>query len=219
MHSIMPNIKYPPGSYSFDERLFLLSLKELEHINVSQYLSPLQINALNQIKSWVHNYLMCPHEKLGRSGPVCPFVPKAVREDSIFLTILSANKFEKSYFYEMILNYFEWFIQIAPSFGQKHIYRSIIMLIDIPNEDTQQIVEQAVADLKSHFVKRKSMLGEFHSLPPNKGGIRNPHFKPLMSPVPLLAIREMVETDIEFLKENPIHLAQYQYFFNGKSCR
>lgn len=217
MSSIADNIKYPPGSYSLDDRLFLLSLNDLEHAMIGKYASPEQINALLQVKDWVYHYLMRPHAQIGRPGAVCPYVPKAVQEDSIFLTVISANKFAKTNFYEIILNYFKWFIELAPSFGHKHIFRSIIMLIDIPNEDQQQIVEQAVIDLKSHFVEKKSMLGEFHSKPPEKGGIRNPHFKPLMSPVPLLAIREMVETDIEFLKEKSDYLAQYKQFFHRKN--
>lgn len=218
MSLITHKIKYPPGSYSFDDRLFLLSLKDLEQAEISKYVSSSQAKALHQIKDWVYHYLMRPHEIMGRTGPVCPYVPKAVQEDSILLTIVSANQFEKSIFYEIILNYFEWFIQLAPTFGHKHIYRSIIMLIDVHYKDERHLVEQAVIDLKSHFIKKKSMLGEFHSGPPEKGGIRNPNFKPLWSPVPLLAIREMVETDIEFLKEKPAYLAQYQQFFQRKSC-
>lgn len=211
-----PTIKYPPGSYLFDDRLFLLSLKDLDDAYVLKYVSSAQLSALYQIKDWVYHYLMRPHEKIGRLGPVCPYVPKAVQEDSLFLTVISPDRFEKNSFYEMILNYFDWFTQLAPAFGQKHIFRSIIMLVDLPNTDNHQVVDQAVIDLKSHFVERKSMLGEFHSAPPRKGGIRNPDFRPLMSPVPLLAIREMVETDIAFLKENPADLGHYQQFFHRK---
>lgn len=210
-------IKYPPGSYSSADNLFLLSLDDLEHAQVHPCVSPAQVRALNQIKSWVYQYLMRPHEKIGRPGAVCPYVPKAVKENSIFLTVLSAKQFEQSHFYAMILHYLQWFIQLAPTFRQKHTFCSIIMLVDFPNENAVELVDQAVVDLKSYFVEKKSMLGEFHSLPPEKGGIRNPDFKPLMSPVPLLAIREMVETDIEFLKGKPDYLAHYQHFFHRKS--
>lgn len=202
-----------PAKSPTDEPLFLLSLKALDHANIHQYVTPTQLNNLHIIKQWVYDYLMCPHKMLGRKGPVCPYVPKAVKEDTIFLTVISPDKFNQAHFYETILNYFDWFAQLEPTDGNKRIYRSIIMLIDIPDENNHRIIEQTVADLKAQFVKKKAMLGEFHSDPPAKCGIRNPAFRPLMSPVPLLAIREMVETDIEFLKASPDYLQHYQQFF------
>jgi hypothetical protein len=42
------------------------------------------------------------------------------------------------------------------------------------------------------------MLGEFHPFSPTPG-LRNSHFRPLRSPVPLLAIRHIVESDVDFL--------------------
>ena len=46
------------------------------------------------------------------------------------------------------------------------------------------------------------MIGEFHSAPPAKAGLHNPDFRPLYSPIPLLAIRNMVATDYPFLKSD-----------------
>jgi hypothetical protein len=44
------------------------------------------------------------------------------------------------------------------------------------------------------------MLGEFHALTQTPG-LRNSDFRPLRSPIPLLAIRHMVESDIDFLTQ------------------
>ena len=43
------------------------------------------------------------------------------------------------------------------------------------------------------------MLGEFHNRTETPG-LHNPQFRPLRSPIPLLAIRFMVESDLPFLK-------------------
>ena len=42
------------------------------------------------------------------------------------------------------------------------------------------------------------MLGEFHNRTESPG-LHNPNFRPLRSPIPLLAIRYMVEVDLPFL--------------------
>ncbi len=42
------------------------------------------------------------------------------------------------------------------------------------------------------------MIGEFHMLN-NSSGLRNPHFYPLRTPYPCIAMRYMVATDIAFM--------------------
>lgn len=210
------NIKYPPDKFPLDSELFLLSIKDIIDFEASKQPLSKQMNDFLLIKNWVFDYLMRPNAEIGRSGPVCPFVPKAVQENSIYMTIINADAFQKIEFYKKILNYLEWFILLEPASSHKSIFRSIIMVIDIPNINLEETIEHTIEDLKLHFIEKKLMLGEFHSGPPKNGGIRNPHFKPLKSPIPLLVMREMVETDIEFLKTNPIHMAHYKHFFPDK---
>ena len=181
----------------------LLGINELiNDSSISDSFSVSDWNNLLIIRDWIFNYLMQSHEDLGRSGPVCPFVPKAVHENSIYLSIISADHFDKTLFYQRILNYKNQFNLLSPTTGSKRLFRSIILLIDIKNVNLEEIIERAISDLKLQFVENKLMLGEFHSGPPKNKGIRNPDFKPLRSPLPLLVIRTMVETDIEFLKIN-----------------
>ena len=54
-------------------------------------------------------------------------------------------------------------------------------------------------------LERGMMLGEFHSMN-DSPGLRNPEFRPLRSPVPMLAIRLMVESDLPFMTRD-----QYTY--------
>jgi len=52
--------------------------------------------------------------------------------------------------------------------------------------------------LKADFIKKGMMIGEFHMLN-NSSGLRNPHFYPLRTPYPCIAMRYMVATDIAFM--------------------
>jgi hypothetical protein len=59
-------------------------------------------------------------------------------------------------------------------------------------------IENVQSALKPEFVKRGMMIGEFwpdHAMP----GLHNHSFRPLASPVPMLAMRHMVITDLLFL--------------------
>lgn len=40
-------------------------------------------NALDSVDEWMDSYITQPHEQLGRSGAVCPFVMPARRADAV----------------------------------------------------------------------------------------------------------------------------------------
>jgi hypothetical protein len=60
------------------------------------------------------------------------------------------------------------------------------------------LIDVSKERLKPLFVNDGLMLGEFHELNESPG-LHNPDFRPLRSPIPLLAIRRMVYSDIVFL--------------------
>jgi hypothetical protein len=79
------------------------------------------------------------------------------------------------------------------------IFASWVMIFpDVKNEDAGMLIDGPQRRLKPEFVREGLMLGEFHPLS-RSPGMRNPSFRPLRSPIPLLVIRHMVESDIEFL--------------------
>lgn len=73
------------------------------------------------------------------------------------------------------------------------------------------MVANVQARLKSEFVKHGLMLGEFFPGNPT-GGLHSAHFRPLAAPVPLLAIRRMVASDLSFLVADHVPPAQRLYF-------
>jgi len=63
------------------------------------------------------------------------------------------------------------------------------------------------------FVENGLMIGQFHPLPPVEGGLWTKDFRPLRCPVPLLAIRHMVPTDLPFLTRDRRLLDGYYRVF------
>jgi hypothetical protein len=66
------------------------------------------------------------------------------------------------------------------------------------------------------------LVGEFHAANANPG-LHNPDFRPLRSPVPMLAIRHLVESDLAFLNRDfyPVslratYLRSYLFRLGGK---
>ena len=88
-----------------------------------------------------------------------------------------------------------------------------------PDSRTLQYVsfgfEVSVSDVYM-TLDRGLMLGQFHPLPPAEGGLWNPDFRPLRSPVPLLAIRQMVPSDLPFLTGEVEFLDSYLRVFRDR---
>jgi hypothetical protein len=147
---------------------------------------------------WIRKFLARPHPNLGRSGPVCPFVPGAITQNTIWLTSVSHGCGDREAIKELVTRYRELFLELEPKSGDLSMMKAI--LIVFPNVSTENagIIDEIQFELKPKFVEDGLMIGEFHEL--NQGqGLRNPDFRPLRSPIPLLAIRFMVESDIPFL--------------------
>ena len=155
---------------------------------------------------YVREFLAKPNPNLGRKGPTCPFVPKSLQLDSIYLGVLSAEETGSAEDLEaLLLEAIAVFLALEPRSGPKASYKAIILVFpDMEPEDVSAMIDGTQKRLKPSFVQEGLMLGEFH-LRNNATGLHNEHFYPLRTPYPCLAIRHMVPSDIVFL--NPAEFA------------
>jgi len=151
---------------------------------------------------WCIDFLGRPSDLVGRTGNVCPFVPEAMMRGSLKFSVLPLRKRGVAAKEEIagIVNAFrDHFVAKEEADGKIDIFGSMIMLFpDVTPEEAGDVIDPTQRKLKPTFVKEGLMLGEFHPFSPTPG-LRNPAFRPLRSPIPLLAIRHMVESDVDFL--------------------
>jgi Cys-tRNA(Pro) deacylase len=166
--------------------------------------------AVQAIAQWATSYLCAPHPELGRSGPVCPFVPGALVKKLIFATVYEDTDLDVSAIKAILLSEMERFIALDPVSGNEAQFKALMVLFpELPADRAADLIETAQAELQGSFVPNGLMVGEFHSGPPDKRGLWNPEFRPLYSPVPMLAIRHMVPTDVLFLKDSAPLFREY----------
>jgi hypothetical protein len=170
------------------------------------------------IARWAMSYLMRPHPKLGRLGDVCPFTAQALRLDTIRIGVCDFNAGEA----ELILRAMEGAVRafdaIPSPTGMSH-FRTI--LVGFPNcagHGGLRVLRQIQNRLRPHSIYRAKMIGLFE---PNSNdrGLLNPDFRPLRSPIPLLAIRLLVENDSPFVLRNPRLAPIYLAKFRGRGLR
>jgi hypothetical protein len=63
--------------------LFLLG--DLEDVSRTRKLAESDLNALRAVADWTTTFVARPHKDLGRTGPVCPFVPVALERKTLWL--------------------------------------------------------------------------------------------------------------------------------------
>jgi hypothetical protein len=100
------------------------------------------------------------------------------------------------------------FLAAPEAASENASFRAIVAVFPDLGHDVERRVVDAHRRLKPTFLAQRLMLGEFY---PScaKPGLRNPDFRPLVAPWPLLVIRPMVEADVEFLLDADSFVVAY----------
>lgn len=194
--------------HKVDSTLRLVALSDLKGATPQLPLEDLK--AMRETVRWAKEYLCEPHPDLGRKGPVCPFVQTSMEQGLFLMAICRYSPLSIEKASSILMKYRDWFLEITPRSGSEAQYKSILVLFPVESaEDIWNIIDATQAKLKPEYVSRGLMIGEFHPGPPRRPGLWNPDFRPLFSPIPMLAIRHMVPTDFPFLKDDPRFVAAY----------
>ncbi|MEA5464329.1 DUF6875 domain-containing protein [Leptothoe sp. PORK10 BA2] len=155
-------------------------------------------SALLKTAQWIEDFTAKPNKNLGRSGVVCPFIPRSLKLETIQLVEISALGMSQSELEGVIKDCRETFLQQVPRQGKLSLYKALIFVFSDITHDQCDYIDRIQQRLKPFFVEKRLMLGEFY--PGNQSpGLHNPDFRPLQSPVPMLVIRSMTEPDLPFL--------------------
>lgn len=181
------------------------SIRDFPPLTCSELLRLSEVHQANdaslykQTWDWIHNFLAKPHQDRGINGAVCPFVPEAIRQDTLWLASVRGVPDGVEQMVKIVWLYANLYLQLPGADEESAILNSILIIFpDIPLEQAPRLIDETQRQLKPDVVERGKMIGEFHRLN-LRSGLHNLHFHPLQSPIPLLAIRAMVESDLPFL--------------------
>ena len=192
-----------------DARLYLVEPSDMTRDPLPDRVAE-HADSLTSILQWADDYLCRPHPELGRPGAVCPFTRPALKKDLLFLTVYPGADPDFDEVADVVRRYRDWFLELEPVEMPMAQYKFIgIIFPDVTEAGYEPLIEGVQSRLKPEYVAQGIMIGEFHPGPPKPGGLWNPDFRPLRSPLPLLGTRHMVPTDFLFLKDDPDYLAGY----------
>eukprot|EP00656_Telonema_subtile_P054988 TRINITY_DN8361_c0_g1_i7.p1 TRINITY_DN8361_c0_g1~~TRINITY_DN8361_c0_g1_i7.p1 ORF type:complete len:1024 (+),score=243.16 TRINITY_DN8361_c0_g1_i7:93-3164(+) len=161
------------------------------------------LKVFQKMACYFREFLARPSAHVGRPGPVCPFVPRALQQQSLYLAVVSTKGFNSQATIQGVVEgMVDRFLSLSPQQAPGKFVKAVVLCFpDVPVSAAPQLIDGVQFALKHEFVAKGLMLGEFH-MANNCSGLRNSSFFPLRTPVPCLAIRYMVPTDIVFMTKS-----------------
>ncbi|SCL31272.1 DUF6875 domain-containing protein [Micromonospora inyonensis] len=169
---------------------------------------------LRTVLEWCVRYLVAPHPELGRTGSVCPYTAPALRRDLLYLAELPGVTDVPgiSAAVGALRDRYQRTVATLPD-DEAELLTYLLVLPDVDRTDPGPL-DALQARVKDEFVTEGLMVGQFHPYCPNPG-LWNEDFRPLRSPVPLLAVRRMLVYDLPFLTDSAGHFDAWVNRFAG----
>jgi len=181
----------------------LFLLEELEDVRRTRGLTKDDLDALRAVADWTTTFVATPDKGVGRAGPVCPFVPQALQQNTLWFAPEQIADRSVSDVVALVSDYQRLLLDARPTDGDDAIFKSIVVVLtDLPANRAGKLFDDVLRDLAvpSYAQDGFVMGGFFRS---NRGpAIYNPSFQPFMSPVPFLLIRLAVISDWKFFLNN-----------------
>lgn len=144
----------------------------------------------NGLIPYIEEFLVNKHPF--RKGVVCPFMPPALKNDEVYyLSVPSLNKAECIQVIERMCNYY---LSTA-----RQGAGAVIIMFD--SEQDIRTLLQAHIKMKKYCIRRGLMLGVLFK-DSDASSLHSDDFYPLRTPTPVMVIRDVTISDLQFLQPN-----------------
>jgi hypothetical protein len=177
--------------------------EDLEDVSKTAKLAEGELHALQAVADWIKTFVAKPHQDLGRTGPVCPFVPGSLQRETLWLAPVQIADRSVPDALDLISGYQRLFLDARPADGDDAIYKSfVVVFTDLPADRAKVLLDDLLEQLAvPSYVEDGFVMGGFYE--GNEGtAIYNPSFRPFTSPVPFLLMRQAVIGDWKFFLDD-----------------
>jgi hypothetical protein len=161
-----------------------------------------------------------PNKDLGRAGPVCPFVPGAWEQKTLWLAPEQIANRSGREVVQLVSRYKSLFLRTHPLEGDDVTDKAIVVVFtDVSAERTQDAMDDVLQQLaEASYVDDGVVLGAFHER--NEGtALYNASFRPFTPPVPFLLLRPTVISDWKFFVDNEDWLNKWARRFGASAVQ
>jgi hypothetical protein len=198
----------------------LYLLEDLDDASKTRPLAKSDLAALRTVADWINSFVVKPHKDLGRDGPVCPFVPKALERKTLWLASEHVTGRSMADVVQLINGYKTQFLHAQPIDGDGANDKVIVVVFTDLSADRAQGVFDGVLEQLAvpSYVEDGILFGPFYE--GNKGtAIYNSGFRPFQSPVPFLFVRHGVISDWKFFLDDDDWLNRWAQRYGASGVR
>ncbi len=162
-------------------------------------------NAIRTALIWMDGYITKRHPEIGRpeGAPqvICPFLGISMRKNMLSLAVHPEIKSSKRKLLRCVSEYAEQFMRDKCENADDEQYRAYAIIFPNIERPKLSLLSEVQSRLKDVLVPKGYMIGEFYetcTVP----AAHNANFHVMWSPIPLMAIRNMLPHDVLFLKKS-----------------
>lgn len=163
-----------------------------------------------ELRRWIPEYLCRPHRDLGRSGPVCPYIGRAIAHQYVWVSFVEGRHIDTQRITAIVDDLNDLFPALPPQSEPDNKHKAVLAVF--PDLTEYVDLDAVQHDQKTRFVDKGLMLGQFYP-GCTAAGLHNPMFPALDAPLPILAVRYMVPTDFPFLSSRREWIDTYLKLF------
>jgi heptaprenyl diphosphate synthase len=168
------------------------------------------------VDAWLREYVSVADRRVGRSGPVCPFIPRALAQHDVETRIRYDidGSSEPELDDELRAEISEFGKSGRPPHNSGILLESRLIVMPRMGRAGWEHLDAVYAHLKNFAVESGLMIGQFHPRCDERA-VRNPDFRVSVAPVAMLAIRHMAPHDILFLHHSEQWFKEYDQRFGS----
>jgi hypothetical protein len=181
----------------------LFLLEDLEDVSRTSTLVQSDLEALQAVADWIKSYVLKPSKDIGRTGTVCPFLPRSVDQKTLWLAPEQVANQTAPALVQLMTEYKRLLLGAQPSEGDDADYNVIaVVFTDLPADRAQGVFD----DVQQHlavpsYAENGVLFGPYYE-GNEVTAIYNASFRPFESPVPFLFVRHGVISDWKFFVDN-----------------
>lgn len=172
--------------------------------------------ACQEMLCYVREFLAKPHPRIGRPGAVCPFIPAALKHDTLFMHVLrTGEQAQPHHLVQLVYEYVTQFSSSTPVGSRAAAHKALVLLFpDLPASRAEAVVGALQRLLLPLCIESGLMISEFHqhhSAP----ALHQSDFFPSRAPHSCLLVRRFVPDDGALLDDAAPGSATREHFLRS----
>jgi hypothetical protein len=166
------------------------------------------INAYRKVSAWIDTHLAHSHP-FGQRGRICPGLPLSIERSALWFAHIVLKK-SKAEAVKQILPWARRFIETPPTTSPEKDVKAIILVLPHFEDHERGLLQEIKNASKPYFVRCGLMLGTFN---PRADRYDSENDWPPRSPIPIIAVRHMIQSDYRFLGTSKMCRREYESRF------